>query len=501
MHAVHEQAVLERRAWLSTEAQEALPYPSALADHDIHSPPLAHDDDVFSALTLDERPWEESTTAGTPAVADPTSELDLNAADPETDNVVAQYLGEVRQFALLSFAEEQALARRITRWQRRVRWALYTAPMALPTLRRLWHHVEHQEIPVHEVVQASEGTAPDPAAQREEFQQAIVHLQAITAHLRRLDAYDGRPLSAAQARRVLRHEPFRLWRAWLTACERLRLHPRVYEAMSEALEAAWRTQPEDPALHAAYRAWTRAQGALDAAKAHMMQANLRLVIHIALRFRNRGLPVLDLFQEGNLGLMRAVDKFEPRRGVKFDTYAHWWIRQAISRALSEQHRTIRLPSHVIERQSKLRAAATKLWQSHGHVPSPQELSAALGWTPEAVEELLITVQPIAQLQHPITDDGTALQDILEDTQTPQPDMLVAAEQVRRGVRACLGHLTEREALIVRLRYGLDAYEPQSLQAIGDVLGLSRERVRQLEKQAFAKLRQVPQSAGLAELAR
>jgi hypothetical protein len=117
---------------------------------------LAHDD-VFSALTLNERPWEEPATAGTSSVEDPTSEHDRNAADPETDNVVAQYFGEVRQFALLSFAEEQALARRITRWQRRVRWALHTAPMALPTLRRLWHQVEHQEISVHEVVQAREG--------------------------------------------------------------------------------------------------------------------------------------------------------------------------------------------------------------------------------------------------------------------------------------------------------------------------------------------------------
>ena len=165
MQAVHEHEALERRAWLSTEAREALPGLSALADHDTHGPTLARDDDVFSALTLDERPWEEPDTAGTPSMADPTSERDLNAADPETDNVIAQYFGEVHHFALLSFAEEQALARRITRWQRRVRWALYTAPMALPTLRRLWHQVEHQEIPVHEVVQAREGATPDPTAQ------------------------------------------------------------------------------------------------------------------------------------------------------------------------------------------------------------------------------------------------------------------------------------------------------------------------------------------------
>ncbi len=501
MQAVYEHEELERRAWLSTAARKALPDLSTLADHDTPGPTLVRDDDVFSVLTLDERPGEEPDTAGAPAMADPRSERDRNATDPETDNVIAQYLSEVQHFALLSFAEEQALARRITRWQRRVRWALYTAPMALPTLRRLWHHVEHQDISVHEVVQAHKGATLDPAAQEEQCQQALRHLQAITAHLRRLEAQDGRPLGATRAQRGRSHEAFRLWRAWLTACEALQLPPRVHAALGEALEAAWRTQPEEPALHAAYRTWTRAQGALDEAKAQMVQANLRLVIHIATRYRNRGVPLLDLIQEGNLGLMRAVDKFDPRRGLRFVTYAHWWIRQAISRALSEQHRTVRLPSHVAERQSKLRAATTKWWQRHGRAPTPQELSAALGWTPEAVEELLITVQPIAQLQQPITDDGTALQDILEDTQTPPPEVLVAAAHVRRGVRACLGHLTEREALIVRLRYGLDAYEPQSLQEIGDVLGLSRERVRQIEKQVFAKLRQLPQSVGLAELAR
>jgi RNA polymerase primary sigma factor len=416
--------------------------------------------------------------------------------------VVAQYFGEVRRFALLSFAEEQALGRRITRWQRRVRWALYTAPIALPTLRRVWQQVAHQDLSWHEVVQPLEGTTPEPTAQQAQCRQALLHLEELSTRLRRLEESPHAGLSPAPpAQRVRRHERFRLWRAWLTTCETLRLHPHVSETMRTALEAAWRAQPEAPALHAAYRAWARAQGELDQATAQMMQANLRLVIHIAMRYRNRGVPFLDLIQEGNLGLMRAVDKFEPRRGLRFVTYAHWWIRQAIIRAIGEQHRTIRLPSHVLERKSKLHAAATRLWASQGRPPSAQELSAALGWTHQEVEDLLIAVQPIVQLQQPITDDGEALQDVLADTHMPPPDALVAAAQVRRSVRACLGHLTEREAFILRLRYGLEAYEPQSLQAIGEVLGISRERVRQLEKQAFAKLRQLPQSAGLAELAR
>jgi RNA polymerase primary sigma factor len=412
--------------------------------------------------------------------------------------VVAHYFGEVRRFALLSFAEEQALGRRITRGQRRVRWALYTAPIALPTLRRLWQQAEQEGLAWHAIVQPLAGSTPTQIAPRVHVRQAIRHLEALTARRGRLaEAQEVWPLGAAQAPRVHRRERFRLWRAWLTTCETLRVHPYVHEAMAEALADAARTQPEDTALQAASRAHARAQEALDQAKAQMLQANLRLVIHLAQRYRDRGVPVLDLIQEGNLGLMRAVDKFEPRRGLRFVTYAHWWIRQAMSRALGEQHHTIRLPSHVIERQSKLRAAATKLWERQGRAPSAQDLSAALGWTPREIDELLSAVQPIVQFQQPIRDESTALQEVVEDTQTPQPEVLIAAEQVRRGVHACLGHLPEREALILRWRYGLDAGEPQSLQEIGAVLGLSRERVRQLEQQAFAKLRQFPQSAALA----
>jgi RNA polymerase sigma factor (sigma-70 family) len=420
--------------------------------------------------------------------------------DRETDPVLARYFGEVGRFALLSFAEEQALGRRITRWQRRVRWALYTAPLALPTLRRLWQQVEQQALHVHEVVQTCVGATSDPTAQRAHVRQALGHLQDLTAALRRLEIQDGRPLGVAPIQRVRHHARFRLWRAWLTTWETLRVHPHVHTTLGEALAAAWQAQPTDPSLHAVSRAWARAQGALAQAKAQMIQANLRLVIYSALHYRHRGVPVLDLIQEGNLGLLRAVDQFEPQRGVKFGTYAHWWIRQAISRAIGEQSRTIRLPSHVLERQSKLRAAATQLWARQGRRPNAQDLSAALGWTPQQVEALLLAVQPLAQLQQPLTDDGRALQEVVEDTQTPPPEVFVAAAQVRRGLDACLSHLSAREALIVRWRYGLDTDEPQTLQEIGDVLGISRERVRQLEKQAFAKLRKLPQSAELAKLA-
>ena len=499
MRAVHEPDTLARRAWLSTEAREALAGLSALDAHEAGQPMGAHDAGVRT-LVSDDPPWEHTDAADAPVQDDAASATARHMGDPATDQVLARYLGEVRRFALLSFAEEQALGRRITRWQRRVHWALYTAPLALPTLRRLWLQVEQQALPVHTVMQTSAGPTSEPTAQRAHVRQALGHLQELTVSLRRVEAQDGRPRGAVQAQGGRRHTRFRLWRAWLTTWETLRLHPHVHTAIGEALAAAGQVQPTDPLLQTASRVWARAQGELDQAKAQMIQANLRLVIHRALRYRHRGVPLLDLIQEGNLGLLRAVDQFEPQRGVKFVTYAHWWIRQAISRALGEQSRAIRLPGHVLERQSQLRAAATQLWARQSRRPSAQDLSAALGWTPQQVDALLRAVQPLAQLQQPITDDGTTLQEVMEDTQTPPPEVLVAAAQVRRGVDACLGRLPAREALIVRWRYGLDADEPQTLQAIGDVLGLSRERVRQLEQQAFAKLRQLPQSAGLAELA-
>ena len=374
MRAVHAPDTLARRAWLSTEAREALAGIRTLDAHDAGQPMVARD---YGGRTLvsDDPPWEHADAAEAPVEDAAASATARHTGDPATEQVLARYLGEVRRFALLSFAEEQALGRRITRGQRRVRWALYTAPLALPTLRRLWQQVEQQAIPVHAVVQPRAGTTSDPTAQRAHVRHGIGHLEELTASLRCLDAQDGRPLDAAQAQGVQRHARFRLWRAWLTICETLRLHPHVHTAMGEALEAAWQAQPADPVLHAASRAWARAQGALEQAKAQMMQANLRLVIHSALHYRHRGVPLLDLIQEGNLGLMRAVDKFEPRRGLRFVTYAHWWIRQAISRAIGEQDRTIRLPSHVIERKSKLHAAATQLWASQGRRPSVQDLSA------------------------------------------------------------------------------------------------------------------------------
>lgn len=461
---------------------------------------LPEDEFLPRELGQDGDEWEEDDEADAALDDTAATEAALTEADPEAENLVAQYFGEVRRFALLSFAEEQALGHRIADYKARVRRTLCTAPVALPTLTRVWHQVARAEIPLTRVVRDVDATRRDQAAWHTQLGEAILRLQDLATRLGYLALQCQAPLDMAQERRTRRQERVSLWHQWIATCEALQLHPSVYETMRQALDMAQRAQPSDPALHAAYSAWARAQQRLEQAKAQMVRANLRLVIHVANRYHSRGVPFLDLIQEGNIGLMRALEKFEPQRGLKFVTYAHWWVRQAIGRAVMEQHRTVRLPGHVVERQNKLRTAGSKLWNVYGRAPSVQELSGALGWTSKEVEELLAAGQSIIRMHQPITDDGGMLADILEDPQAPKPEELVVEEQLHRRLAECLASLPEREATILRLRHGMGTEHPHSLQEIGDLLGVSRERIRQLEKLALEKLRQPHRSALLAGFA-
>jgi RNA polymerase sigma factor (sigma-70 family) len=412
------------------------------------------------------------------------------------DNLVARYFGDVRQFALLNRAEEQALWCRIESAQKRERRALYTAPMALSLLVQLWQQVEREEVSLDHVLRDAEALATRQADLRRQFEDAVLELQDIATRLQALRSHT----QTASKRRAVRRTYAELWRQWCKTWEALALHQQVYDTLREALITEQAAQPDNVALHAARRAWQRAYERLAQVKAGMIRANLRLVIHVANRYRGRGVPFLDLIQEGNIGLMRALEKFEPSRGLKFVTYAHWWVRQAISRAITEQYRTVRLPNHIGERKNKLRAAVERLWGQYGRPPTSEELSVALGWTREEVEELQAAVQPVIRLQQPLAEDGGSLADILEDDQAPRPDELLAEDQLHRCLSDCLASLTEREAFILRLRYGLESEQPHTLQEIADMLRLSRERVRQLERQAFEKLRQPHRSAMLVDFA-
>jgi RNA polymerase primary sigma factor len=239
-----------------------------------------------------------------------------------------------------------------------------------------------------------------------------------------------------------------------------------------------------------------------AARDHLITANTRLVISIAKRYRGRGVPFQDLIQEGNLGLMRAVDKFDPGRGYKFSTYATWWIRQAVTRALADQGRTIRLPVHMEESIRKLNHTAYQIEQDRGQPPSPEEIADEMGLKPRRVRWMLEVARQPVSLQEPAGEEkNSELGSFIEDEEMPSPPEAAEQTLLRTTLEELLTTLSPREARILRLRFGLQDGHYYTLEEIGEKFGLTRERIRQIEKEALQRLRHPGRSRCLKDYLR
>jgi RNA polymerase primary sigma factor len=398
----------------------------------------------------------------------------------KTEDLVQAYFHSMGDISILTKDEETELAKRLEEGREIIREIV----IAMPLYKNLEEQIalEREQAGEKEVEEAEEG---EEGEEEEKPDEALSQsLKILDSLMKKVEAID---------RKIIRHGNLRDLRKLITSKKKKDVNPMKLAALAKEVHTEYRKVETDVGikideLKAKWDRIIKARALVTEAKNELITRNLRLVVNIAKNYVGRGLPLLDLIQEGNIGLMKAVDKFKYEKGFKFSTYATWWIRQAITRALIDQTKTIRVPVHMMEFYNRVTKASRELTQTLGREPSNEEIAKKLGVPTRKVEEVFRAIQDPIALQTPVGDEDTELEDFIGDKNSPSPYSDAERSEISDQILMILKTLTPKEEKVIRMRFGIGVERDHTLEEVGRHLSITRERVRQIEAKALRKLK-------------